>query len=219
MNIDVIILVVNPKLASYLLRSMERNTLLPREVIIIDNVPRKKPYRFKTDKFLMSYYTSKTQRINESWEVARSKLSKYCDYVSFLSDDILIGNWFFQRVYETFLANSTCGVACPRTCFYVDEVRKGKVDHRVMKKREGCAFTIRKELLDRVPPVPYDKITTFHGDDWMWFHTLKLGYNWMLDVGNPICHFVGISVIKFNLRKLKGIERNAWNGIFEKEFR
>jgi len=217
MNIDVIIAVVNKALAYQLLKSVEVNTLLPRRLIIVDNSSGE-PFGFKTDKFDVSLYKSKSGRLNESWEIARSVLTKDSDYVSFLNDDIIIGDWFFQRVYETFQSYSSCGVACPRTCQFIHEVRKGKVNYHQMKRRDACAFTIRKGLLDKIPPVPYKHLTTFHGDDWFWFHTRKLGYSWMLDLGNPIYHFVGVSILKLGLRRLKAKERNAWLGIFKEEF-
>ncbi|MHA2218586.1 MAG: glycosyltransferase family 2 protein [Candidatus Hodarchaeales archaeon] len=209
MNITVIIPVVNSKLATSLLRNIENNTLLPKEVIIVDNNPGNKLFRFDTDKFLISYYYTKSKRLNESWEVARQHLSDSCEYVSFLNDDIIIGDWFFQRVYETFLVNQKCGVACPRTCFSED-ITKGRINYHIMNKRDACAFTIRRGLLDKIPPIPYKKLTTFHGDDWIWTYVHKFGFNWMQDLGNPVFHHVGVSILRLGFRRLKRKERNIW---------
>jgi GT2 family glycosyltransferase len=156
--------------------------------------------------------------LNESWEVARSHLKKDADYVSFLNDDIIVGDWFFQRVYETFQANPNCAVACPISRPFIHQVVKGKVQYNVMKKRDACAFTIRREVLDRIPPVPYNRITTFHGDDWVWNHTKKFGYKWVVDIGNSICHLVGMSVRRKGLREIKKKESNEWKAIYREVF-
>ena len=218
MYIDIVLPVVNYRLGYHLLKSIEANTLLPREVLVIDNNLSGKPFVFKTNKFSVVRLKSMTGRLNESWEVARSRLRKDSDYVSFLNDDIIVGDWFLQRVYETFRANSKCGVACPLSHPFIHEVVKGKVRYSVMKKRDACALTIRKDLLDKIPPVPYNRITTFHGDDWLWFYTKKLGYEWMVDEGNAICHFVGISVRRKGFREIKKKEKNEWDRIFREEF-
>ena len=217
MNIDIIIPVVNVDLAENLLRDIENNTLLPKEVIIIDNSSSIKPhsvFRYDTDKFIITYYYSTTGLVNESINLGISKLSNSCNLVSILNDDIRIGNWFFQRVKETFQVNPRCGVACPNTSVKYDiPPQKGRVRYVRMGEREGWAPTFKKKMLDKIPSIPHLKITTFHGDDWFWYYSHKLGYIWVKDVGNRIQHFVGASVRKKGLRAIKRKERTAWRKI------
>ena len=132
MKIEVVIPVVQYELAMDLLKQIQGNTLAPNRVIIVDNTDRPHfwfdSFRFPTDR-----YYSKTGRLNESWEVARSKLSPDCDYVTFLNDDIVIGNWFFQRVVETFEANfetATFSSSCADNFAEIDafEVTGSKID-------------------------------------------------------------------------------------------
>ena len=214
MKIEVVIPVVQYELAMDLLKQIQGNTLAPNRVIIVDNTDRPHfwfdSFRFPTDR-----YYSKTGRLNESWEVARSKLSPDCDYVTFLNDDIIIGDWFFQRVIETFEANPKYGIVCPNTVDHPDKVRKGKV-HYVKgseRKLEGWAFTIRKDILDTILPLPWERISTFCGDTFIWDHVKRMGFNWGKDLGNTIYHYVGQSVLKFGYRKLKRPDRNEYEKI------
>jgi hypothetical protein len=209
MNIEVIIPVVNVDLAIELLNDIEKNTLLPKRIIIIDNS--KQFFRYNSPKFITEFYYSSTGLVNESINLGISKLDRKCDYVSILNDDIRIGNWFFQRIGETFTYHPVCGVACGNTCFDIDKIRKGKVKYVPMERREGWAFVIRRSLLDKIPPIPHDVLTTFHGDDWIWCYTHKHGLYWFKDVGNTLYHAVGSSILKLGFRSIKRKEHNIWN--------
>ena len=215
MKIEVIMPVVQYGLAMDLLFQIDKNTLLPDRVIIIDNTSRLHVWGVDFPQLPVDIYHSTTGRLNESWEIARSKLSPDTDYVTFLNDDIIIGDWFFQRVIETFQANPKYGIVCPNTVDHPDKVLKGKAKYALGRsgKLEGWAFTIRKDILDKIPPLPWERISTFCGDTFIWDHVKRMGYHWGKDLGNTIYHYVGQSVLKFGYRKLKRPDRNEYEKI------
>ena len=216
MNINVVIPVVQSHLCDDLLKSMERNTVLPQRVIIIDNTLHG-DYCIPPMKFRIDVYHSVRGRVNESWNLGVSLVDITCDYVSILNDDIYLNDWFFQRVLETFKSSSDCGVACPLPVRSMKEFGKGKAKRRIkrMGKREGFAFTIKKVYLDAIAPIPTHRIETFHGDDWYWYWTNTSGHLWYRDLGNIVFHHVGSSVLPLGFRKVKKKERNEWKRIMD----
>ena len=225
-RIEVVIPVVNYDLALTLLDQIESNTHPVTDVHIVDNTGKTHLWSLP-DTFNLHFYFSKTGLVNESLELGRTKVSKDCDFVAFLNDDLIIGNWFFQRLVETFESNSTIGIACGNTntangkgCNFVPgsdhPMRKGTVDIRLQRPRyrmDGWAFAIRKEILDKIPPIPHERITTFCGDTWLFEHMVKLGYCWAKDYGNNLFHYVGMSTLKGGFRDIKKSERNEWDKI------
>jgi len=224
MKIEVIMPVIQYELAMPLLEQINANTRPPERVIIIDNICKTHVW-YPFENFIMEFYFTETKKVNESWELGRSLISPDCDYVTFLNDDLIIGSWFFQRVIETFESRESFGVVIPNTVDRIDKVKKGRVDIKSreeermdrpnMREFEGWAFTIRKEILDTVPPIPYDRISTFHGDDWIWEHIKRMGYSLGKDLGNNIYHYVGQSINKLGFRDIKKSEHNEWVKIRE----
>jgi len=217
---EVIIPVINVDLMVKLLESVYKNTLLPKRIIIINN-----SNNFTGDLFGRSivHYEglgidihtcySKTGLCNESINLGITELSKDCDYVSILNDDVVLTKQFFQRNLEL-LQDKDCGASCPLTVHSMDELKIGKVDKRVMKRREGWALTIKKEVLDKIPLFPSERIATFHWDDWIWFHTCRdLNLYWLKDRGNMVFHHVGASVAKLGFRDNRKRERREFNKI------
>jgi len=219
---EVIIPVINVDLLIELLESIEINTLQPQRIIIINNNA-----AFSTDSLFAEMYKKITYNLcskisvyysqfglcNESLNLGIIKLSDECDYVSFLNDDVVLTDCFFQRNLELF-ENEKCGVACPRTVHSIDKLQKGKVNVEMMKRREGWAFSIRKDLLDKIPPFPSERIATFYFDDWYWFYSIKEHKMlWYKDTGNVVYHAVGSSVDKLGFKKHKARERNEFNVI------
>jgi hypothetical protein len=215
-KIEVVIPVVQYDLAVDLLDQIDGNILTPDRVLVVDNGG-STPLWGSYKNFELSVLYSQTGRLNESWEVARAQLSPDTDYVAFFNDDIIIGNWFFQRIMETFASYSRYGIACPNVVLEPEGVKKGKVDYRTGRrwKMESCAFVIKKEILDKIPAVPWERITTFYGDDWVLRHTRELGYFWGMDLGNNIYHYIGKTVQERGFRSLKKPEFNEWQKILQ----
>jgi len=216
MNFNVIIPVIHPDLCNSVIQSMEFNTVLPSKVIIIDNT-KDRSYKPESKQFPIYTFHSQTGYVNESWNVGITKVDITCDYVSILNDDIFLNSWYFQRIIETFEAYEDCGVACPKTVTNIVEMGKGKGRRRItmMKKREGWAMTLRKDVLDKIPPIPDYRVEIFHGDDWFWYNTNTKGYHWYKDLGNVIWHKVGASVASLNFRNRKKKEHNEWRRIMK----
>jgi len=216
---EVVIPVVNVDLLVNLFDSISINTLLPRKIIIINNTGSSTNWLFNravpflNKKITVYVYYSKTGLCNESINLGITKLSKDCDYVSVLNDDIVLTKNFFQRNADL-LQDKACGVSCPFTVHSMDELKIGEVEKQVMRKREGWALTIKKDVLDKIPLFPSERIATFHWDDWIWFHTCKdLNFYWLKDRGNMVFHHVGSSVAKLGFKKHKARERLEFNKI------
>jgi len=211
---EVIIPVVNIELANLLLVSIERNTIQPQRIIIINNS--KEVYKPLPKDLPIEMYFSETGRVNESINLGISKVSKDCDYVSILNDDLILGPYFFDRIAGIFDQIGDCAVACPQQVFDISELITGPPALVQMMKREGPAMTFRKSVLDQIPTFPHKIIQTFHIDDWFWVWTrYKLKRIWCKDLGNTVYHKVGASVRKLGLRVHKRPESHQWNKILK----
>ncbi len=210
-NFEVIIPVVNIDLANLLMASIEKNTLKPKRVIIINN-SESKPIPIKlSSHFPIDVYHSTTGLVNESLNIGISMVSEDCDYVSILNDDIILGDWFFDRILKTFNKFPDCGVALPLQVFDLKHLVQYNMEYIPVSKREGPAMTIKKSVLDHIPPIP-SALKIFFGDDWIWVWTVyNLSKYWYKDVGNTIYHAVGSTVrtLKYNITHLRK-ERIEW---------
>ena len=149
---------------------------------------------------------------NHAWNLGIGLLTE-CDYASILNDDIEIPNHFFGHIMGNFEYRSNAGAICP----YTITDRENNLDYNIndiirMKHKEGWAFTIRKKLLDEIPPIPTE-LTMFFGDDWYWWHTYKRGFLWYKDNGVAIFHAVGASLRNIDKEErdaLRNAERSIW---------
>lgn len=140
---------------------------------------------------------------NKSINLALNALTDEDQAVSVLNDDVVLGPYFFEKNVNVLQSIATCGVACPATVhdktYFLTSPHPPNV-HR-MKRREGWAYTIRKDLLDLIPRVPHQKLKTFCGDDWIFWWTHKLGYFWYKDESNVIFHHEGATVKPLRLNR------------------
>lgn len=230
MLFQVIIPVVNIGMLDILIGNILNNTILPETIIIINNSSQQiKTSILPTIKFVVINPPAPLF-VNESWNLGISKLSE-CDFVSILNDDIEIPTTFFKRIANGFKNFSKAGVICP--CTVADRAMIAlptRDSYEKMKKKEGWAFTIRKNLLDTIPPIP-SELKLFFGDDYFWWHVYRggSGYIWYKDCGTIIYHAIGTSLRKIckkerDLQKRR--ERKIWydlksgligNGTFSKK--
>ena len=208
MKIELIIPVIVDHLFQGFLESVEANTILPQRILLIDNTP--KGIKPKSTKVEIVRLKSKTGMVNESWNLGIKHVSKDCDAVGIYNDDIILNPYFFTRMIETFGWSKMCGVACPETVETAQSLKRGKVNRVVMAEREGWCFTIKKSILDLIPPIPDNVFKTYWGDDWFWNKTQEMGYFWGKDLGNPIWHYKGVSILATGERKSKRPEWLAW---------
>lgn len=216
---EVIVPVVNLDLLGELLKSIYKNTLLPKKVILIDNS--KKPMSeifdyIPNNGIIFEVYYSQTGFVNESINLGITKLSEKCEYVSVLNDDIILGTRFFKRNAALF-QEASCAVACPYTVDSLGEMGDLQYNPKIMNRREGWAVTISKRVLDKIPLFPSDRIAIFHWDDWIWFYVKEQKMFWWKDMGNVIYHAIGSSVdrLGFKLDPVHGkkAERNKFEEI------
>lgn len=215
-NIQVVVPVMGIDRFRKLAENICANSRLPSLVVIVNNSGQN-----ITDLPFEDYkipYTivvpPKSLAVNAAWTLGISILSE-CDYVSILNDDIEIPSHFFSHIIRNFRCLPDAGAICP----YTDMNRKnipyldyGLNDVSRMKHKEGWAFTIRKNLLDEIPPIPTE-LTMFFGDDWYWWHTYKRGFLWYKDNGIAIYHAVGASLRKIDKEErdaLRNAERFLW---------
>ena len=199
MTYNVIIPVVSRDLAVDLLNSMADNTILPDQVLIIDNSLAGTTFDFDPGLSVDIIYMKKRLDVNASWNLGISYIDD-CDYLAILNDDVLLGKYFFEKNINIFRQYTDCGVACPDTVHNIADMKtcgSGKIIR--MKKREGWAFSFRYSLLKKIPSVP-DVLKTFCGDDWFWAHTHSQNYCWYKDTGNIVYHKVGAAVKKLGAR-------------------
>lgn len=192
----VIVPVVSRELAKILLDSIARNTTQPEAVIIIDNSLGKKPFTYPG---LPIDVISQGMRlgVNASWNMGADR-ARDCDYLAILNDDVALCDTFFERNTRVFEQIPGCGVVCPDTRHDLScTIRSPRIVQ--MKKREGWAFSIRRNIMEDIPRIP-KALKTFCGDDWIWLWTHRLGYIWCKDTGNIVTHDVGRAVSALGVR-------------------
>jgi len=198
MKCQVVIPTININLLDCLLQSIAGNTLIPNHVIIINNLP---------DQSVVSTYGLSTTiitprsplSVNPSWNLGISQTTN-CDFVSILNDDILLPNKFFENLAGVFKVKTDAGVVCPWTVINMKEFKTKKGVNNIikMKRKEGWAWTIRKDLVDEIPPI-HSNLQLFYGDDWFWWHTYKRKRTWVKDLNTIIYHAVGASCSKISI--------------------
>jgi hypothetical protein len=201
--IEVILPVIRPELAALLLKDMEANELRPGRVILIDNTPDGWMPDTKLN-LLYARHSRLMTGVNASWNLGAHILRPETQYVSFLNDDIRVNPLFFKNIVSAFKWLSGAGAVCPQTMDNMSalDVSDARLTISQMRRREGWAFTLRRELLDRIPPIP-EALKIFCGDDWYWRWTYRLGYAWVKQLGNWVYHKPGASADPAFQRALK----------------
>jgi GT2 family glycosyltransferase len=211
---NVIIPVVNRDLAAALLDSIAANTIIPDNILIIDNSMVCKAFPFDGRLPIEIIDSGKRLGVNASWNLGIREAGG-CDYLAILNDDVILGKHFFESNIEVFRQYKDCGVACPATVHDMAELKRPGAGRIVrMKKREGWAFSFRWSLLKEIPPIPAEMVT-FCGDDWFWVYTRLNGYHWYKDTGNIVYHEVGAAVKKLGVRSHLRRDRTAFEGVIK----
>ena len=192
-NISVIIPFYNQVQLTYnLLLNIIENTYLPTQIIVIDNGSTEKVKLITRFTGLnINYVRNDTNTgVNAAWNLGIKLVDKECKLVSILNNDITISGFFFEKINYTFNLDPLIGIAVPHSHPYPDIARKTVFSPTAIvdiDKREGWAFTIRKEVIDKIPPIPSD-LKIFYGDDYLFHLTKVLGYKRVKMVDNYIFH-------------------------------
>lgn len=205
MKIGVVIPVVQDVYVNQLLCCIEQNSVHPDSVIIIDNSEKGVNLAQKTHLRVHLYKLAFSLSVNASWNYGiQNFVGTDIDLISILNDDLLIERLFFEKLIRQASRNGKAGVFCPQTLPRQINIENalpvGFESCSEMSKREGWAWTIRKNLARHLPPIP-DKLKTFCGDDWYWYHCHKESRPWMKIAGCWCYHYVGQSVKIMNVRQ------------------
>ena len=215
-KIHVIIPVVQTKMADELLKILVRNTVRPKKIIIIDNSTKNYlPPKGVSDNIDTEVHAfDPPKRVNDSWKIGFDN-SKDADIVSVLNDDIIDSRYFFEKILIVFNKVSDAGIVSPYTRVPGGirgiRCRAGSVNfpdtssplsNKIMHImfRQGWAFSIRRDVLDKIPPIP-NVLSMFCGDDWLFLWTVNMGLKWYLMLDNRCFHYTGTSVSKMHFRK------------------
>ncbi len=226
MNLNVVIPVIRHDFVKLLMQDLADQVLPPDRVIIIDNSCGPESLQVSDMPFPVELIcTGKNAGVNGSWNIGISR-SRGCDVVSILNDDIRVGKRFLEYAWRTLKSNENSAAACPRTA------NRRNLDERPpdpagpcfpekpyvesMSRREGWAMTFKRSALDRIPPIPDDRIKTFCGDDWLWHWSMRLGMRWYKFTDILIYHHVGASMLENpEIRQTLNTEKAEFRKILE----
>jgi GT2 family glycosyltransferase len=112
---NVIIPVVNRDLAAALLDSIAANTIIPDNILIIDNSLSPKAFPVEAQLYIETIKPEKRLGVNASWNLGIRETGD-CDYLAILNDDVILGKHFFERNIDVFRQLRCCmpchGVRC-----------------------------------------------------------------------------------------------------------
>lgn len=196
------------------------NTLLPSQIILIDNGSKEDYSNFQEkypDLNIEYIRNDKNIGVNPSWNLGIS-LAKN-KYISILNNDIIISNTFFDKIYQVFEQHTNIGIIVPNTLKNIEFGFNNNLEPKAktLGKREGWAFTIRKEIVDNIDPIP-SCLKISCGDDYLFECSKLLGYENVKILNNFIYHY-GSATIKLELMNkessvhLTKKERQHWNEI------
>jgi len=211
MRIGVVIPFVQDTYIGPLLNCIERNSVRPDEIIMIDNSKKDTKLQI-THLHLQHFRPSSPLGVNASWNYGIKELiEKDCDLISILNDDLLVEDLFFEKLIRLASKHPEAGVLCPETLRSPEALKNalpiGSESVCGMKKREGWAWTIRASLARTIPPIP-GEMKTFCGDDWYWHRCRAQGRPWMKMINNRCFHYVGQSTVLMDVRKDLRVEKS-----------
>ncbi|HPC84217.1 MAG TPA: glycosyltransferase family A protein [Thermoanaerobaculaceae bacterium] len=148
--------------------------------------------------------------VNASWNAGLSLAT--CPLVSVLNNDLILPEGFFLRVKDSFNSDARLGMVVPALVSMPADVRAHKgqaVRLEPLRRREGWAFTLRKEVFERAGPIP-EGLETYFGDDYLFAATLELGFlaARMMNVG--VYHYENATVRETSAFARYEKDRAAW---------
>jgi len=197
-----------------LLQDISTNVVKPDEVIVIDNGSKESyEHMVKILKNPSINYVrfNENRGVNAAWNfgimLSRNNL------VTILNNDVLLNKFFFKKIEET-MKDPFIGICVPNTVKYSNFFDKDEnVEIKDLKKREGWAFTIRKEIVNKCGYIP-DKLKIFCGDDFLFDASKRLGFRNVKMVNNYIFHYGSVTVKQYDLeRSVLKSEKICWEQI------
>lgn len=147
---------------SFFLNTLEELNEFPLvdEIIIISNDPNRLPNNTLPSKVKV-YEQSSNIGVNPAWNLGAT-LAKN-EHLVFLNDDLIIGADFFETVNTLTEDFQMIGI----------DYDNQKKSLKEIKKRNhgfGCCFYLHKSFYKPIP----EGLKVFFGDDWLFFHCIKL---------------------------------------------
>jgi len=189
------------------------NVVLPEEIILIDDGSTekigklvKKYGKYGKLKMIRFIRHEKNIGVNAAWnegiKLARTPL------ISILNNDIILNKFFFKKIIEASQVSEKYGIFCVTNAKKIGQVKESRdVEVKIANigKREGWAFTIRKEITDRLPPIPPD-LRIYCGDDFLYYGARTvLDYQAVRITNNYIFHLGGRTVRSY--KRLRGVRK------------
>lgn len=199
--------------------TISENTVLPEKIILIDNgsVDNYSELVSKFKNLNIDYIRKEiNEGVNAAWNygIALAKTP----YISILNNDLLLNKYFFQMIIQSMLSDKKIGIIVPTTILKHKEYRHKTIDESPilgnLTKREGWAFTIRKDITDNIKPIP-SKLKIYYGDDYLFYYTKALNYKIMKITNNFIFHYKNktINALISNPNKTINKEKKLWQEI------
>ena len=198
MRIGVVVPVVQVDKWEVLAGQILDNSIVPEKIVAIDN---SKSFGLDPYGHILTMRGSETIGVNASWEIG-ARLCGDVDIVSILNDDIEITPTFFENVIKAFKETPDAGAICPNT---LTPKKKSIKESAIkpMRRVEGWAFSIKKEILNAAYPMP-EHMEIFAGDNWLWwFSHFRCRLGWFKDYSINIFHHVGSSQTQRTRSRLK----------------
>jgi len=207
------------------LRCISENVVLPERILLFDNASTERIGRLvkkygKYGKLNMIKYirNSKNVGVNAVWNEG-IKMTQ-TPLVSILNNDLILNKYFFKKIIEAFQVNEKYGIFCASNVRSIKQVKQSKdekVKLALIGKREGWAFTIRRDVVTRLPPIPSD-LKIYCGDDYLYYGTREvLGYKAVRITNNYIYHLGGRTVRAKQFRGIRKKEKALWNSSHKRQ--
>jgi GT2 family glycosyltransferase len=189
------------------------NTVLPKKIILIDDNSSENINSLveKYNKLPIEYIRhDKNEGVNYSWNEG-IKLSK-TPYLCIANNDIIVNKYFFKKVIETFKLNDKFGIVCGQTIKRSKNIKltdDSSPITQIMKRREGWCFSIKKELMDKIPPIPKN-LCIFCGDDFLFFWCNLLKYVSVKILNNYLFHYGSMTSSPLRTNNIRTCEKKLW---------
>lgn len=204
-----------------LFEQISKNTVLPHEIFLVDNASNERFYKYPKifSKLNIKYIRYDENRgVNIPWNEGISQSTG--QFITFLNNDIIITKYFFEKICKTLISYTDIGVVVPYTVSNKEHLYEDNIDPILepLDKREGWAFTIRREITEKSGQIPFP-FKIYYGDDFLFLWAKKLGYRWVKIMNNPIYHYGSLTVKKTdpNNETLK-YEGKIWKSMMENKF-
>ena len=202
--ISIIVPTRNQKLLDRMVNSILVNRVMPDEIIILDNTEDSNITVSDTVMLAMRVRLKRCHgmSVNHMWNAGISLCGfrSAHDVVCLLNDDIQLSPFYFDAARTLLSGYDDAAVFIPRTSTdsYNDvqtNSLKGYGKLNGVRRREGWAMAFRASVLKSISQIPHDRIPTFCGDDWFWYHTHKDGHRWITS-SECLCYHEVSSTVK-----------------------